>query len=291
MYIQITSRLQFELAWHKHLGVYAENRNGNNYWDVQHVVSVHDGTPLVGTERLDELKELNKYFGELKHDMLINGLLHRLDNASLHGLVVAMGHFLELKCEWPEKSEPGTLRKLGFAMLDHIFKEAFKMIKNPSIFLTQMASFYPPHFFPMREEDVCIVIDKFEACCDVWEPMEFIGPIKPAPTTRYVDRQSVLKHFVPDDFFPISPIILLACDPDEPASEVEVEVPDQSDPDWVKLVLENVLNDAAHSLLQLQTRKATKHMLDIIKQSGERAARILTGFKVVRTHAMKTRAR
>ena len=63
---------------------------------------------------------------------------------------------------------------------------------------------------------------------------------------------------------------------------------DQSDPDWVKLVLENVLNDAAHSLLQLQTRKATKHMLDIIKQSGERAARILTGFTAVRNHSMKT---
>ena len=66
---------------------------------------------------------------------------------------------------------------------------------------------------------------------------------------------------------------------------------DQSDPDWVQIVLDGVLRDAAANLLDLKTRKITKRLLHIIKLRGERAARILTGFSVVRTHSMKTRNR
>jgi len=126
-----------------------------------------------------------------------------------------------------------------------------------------------------------------KTCCKRWNPT-FMIELKHNSERSFLEQLESRGHSVPDKFHPISPIIILSSDPDEPASEVEVEVHNQSDPDWVKLVLENVLNDAAHSLLQLQTRKATKHMLDIIKQSGERAARILTGFTAVRNHSMKT---
>ena len=56
-------------------------------------------------------------------------------------------------------------------------------------------------------------------------------------------------------------------------------------------MLDGVLRDAAVNLLDLKTHKITKRLLHIIKLRGERAARILTGFSVVRTHSMKTRNR
>ena len=107
----------------------------------------------------------------------------------------------------------------------------------------------------------------------------------------FMDLLLARNHYVPDDFFPISPSVLVRFDPEEPASEVSCSELDTCDPDWVQIVLDGVLRDAAANLLDLKTRKITKRLLHIVKLRGERAARILTGFKVVRTHAMKTRAR
>ena len=89
----------------------------------------------------------------------------------------------------------------------------------------------------------------------------------------------------------IDPKIIIHSDPEEPASEVSCSELDTCDPDWVEIVLDGVLRDAAANLLDIKTRKITKRALHIIKLRGERAGRILTGFSAVRTHAMKTRAR
>ena len=293
--MQITSRNQFEIAWYKHEGVVAKNYKGCNYWDVENVTELVDGHAVSSTKRLKQFEEFDHYFADTKLGLLLNGIILRMDNTSICALCEALCHFLEYRCVL-DADDLGGLRKAALLMLSHIFNCAFDMIENPSVEVKIMPKFEPSAgdvlrgMIPPRVEAVCFVIDPSEACCSTHKPIPML-PYKLPSEKRFIDRRSVLEHFVPDAFFPISPSVLVRFDPEEPASEVSCSELDTCDPDWVQIVLDGVLRDAAANLLDLKTRKITKRLLHIIKLRGERAARILTGFKVVRTHAMKTRAR